>query len=282
MEVNEDYISHFLASLNIPFNCPSLHDEQQDAMVWRYGDQKDFTRHEIWQRIRKNGTKNNDNMLVWKGRRPPRATWTVYLGVSGRLPTDSYVQNQGQSLASRCSVCKQEIEDLKHELGLSGITSLINLEGPNNGIGVPIISCKVLFGGIRKASKKKALTNAGKIVSIWRFGSFGKLITTLSTKEIFPLAVWQHNFGCTAASTGGTLIGKEQNITKFVTGFALGFLGAMASYMKIDGLISASLRGVRTTKEEWQVSSETCPVGPGLAWLAGSGTTLGGASLKFF
>ncbi|KAF3784045.1 hypothetical protein EJ110_NYTH28911 [Nymphaea thermarum] len=114
MEVNGDYISHFLASLNIPFNRPSLHDEQQDVMVWRYGDQKDLNWHEIWQMIRKNGTKNNDNMLVWKGRRPPRATWTVYLGVSGRLPTDSYVQNQSQSLASRCSVCKQEIEDLKH------------------------------------------------------------------------------------------------------------------------------------------------------------------------
>ncbi|KAF3785062.1 hypothetical protein EJ110_NYTH28086 [Nymphaea thermarum] len=84
------------------------------------------------------------------------------------------------------------------------------------------------------------------------------------------------------ASTGGILIGKEPSIKKCLTGFALGFLGAMASCMKIDGSIPASLRGARTTKEEWQVSLETFLVGSGLAWLAGSGTTQGGARQRFF
>ncbi|KAF3781295.1 putative ribonuclease H protein [Nymphaea thermarum] len=194
--------------------------------------------------------------------------WKIGNGELAKFWTDQIRANlspRGALSASKRSKTSSMCFSPTKELGLSGITSLINLGGPNNGIGVPIISCKVLFGGIRKASKKKALTNAGKIVSIWRFGSFGKLVITLSIKEISPLAVWQHNFGCTGASTGEILIGKEPSITKFVTGFALGFLGAMASCMKIDESISASLRGARTTKEEWQVSLETFLVGSGLA-----------------
>ncbi|KAF3775227.1 retrotransposable element ORF2 protein [Nymphaea thermarum] len=169
MGMNGDYISHFLARLNIPFTCPSLQEEQPDVMVWRCEDQRDFNRHKLWQKIRKKGPKNDDNMLVWKGRELPRATWTVYL-----------------------------------------------------------------------------------------------------------------------ASFGGTIIGKELSITKFVIGFALGSLGAMEASMMIDGLKSASFHGARAAKEEWQASLETSLFGPtpiqkldcpGSA-TAGIGWNVGGTSLR--
>ncbi|KAF3785942.1 putative ribonuclease H protein [Nymphaea thermarum] len=82
-------------------------------------------------------------------------------------------------------------------------------------------------------------------------------------------------------SFGGTIIGKEPNITKFVTGFALGYLGAMEASTMIDGLKSASLRGVRAAKKEWQASLETSLVDSVLAWLAGLRTTQGGGRQRF-
>ncbi|KAF3787419.1 hypothetical protein EJ110_NYTH14922 [Nymphaea thermarum] len=84
------------------------------------------------------------------------------------------------------------------------------------------------------------------------------------------------------ASFGGTIIGKEPNITKFVTGFALGSLEAMEASMMIDGLKSTSLRGARAAKKEWQASLETSLVGSVLAWLAGLRTTQGSGRQRFF
>ncbi|KAF3791714.1 hypothetical protein EJ110_NYTH13731 [Nymphaea thermarum] len=91
-----------------------LQTMQPDVMAWRNGAHKEFNRHEFWQHIRKKGPQNKGNMLIWKGRGLPRANWVVYLGASGRLPTDGFVQKQGRSLASRCQICKRERDDINH------------------------------------------------------------------------------------------------------------------------------------------------------------------------
>ncbi|KAF3779278.1 hypothetical protein EJ110_NYTH32147 [Nymphaea thermarum] len=89
LEENGEALMDYLAKLQIFFPCPPLQVDQPDVMVWRNGENGEFNRHEVWQRLRKKG-------------------------VAGRLPTDALVQHQGYSLASRCYVCKQATEDIKH------------------------------------------------------------------------------------------------------------------------------------------------------------------------
>ncbi|KAF3777547.1 hypothetical protein EJ110_NYTH45521 [Nymphaea thermarum] len=114
LEENGEALMDYLAKLNIHISCPPLQADQLDVMVWRNGENGEFNQHEIWQRVRKKGHHNKDYKLVWQGRQLPRASWIVYVGVSGWLPTDALVQQQGYSLASRCYVCKQATEDVKH------------------------------------------------------------------------------------------------------------------------------------------------------------------------
>ncbi|KAF3787334.1 putative ribonuclease H protein [Nymphaea thermarum] len=123
LEENGEALMDYLAKLQILFPCPPLQVDQPDVMVWRNGEN----------------------------------------GVSGRPPTDALVQHQGYSLASRCYVCKQATEDIKH-----------------------------LFydSGTRKGSKSSRLINAGKIVFIWRFGSFGRLETNWNDQQSMNIRSW--------------------------------------------------------------------------------------------
>ncbi|KAF3776745.1 putative ribonuclease H protein [Nymphaea thermarum] len=114
IETNGEYIRGFLTSLNIHASLPTIQVEQLDVLTWRNDNKGEITRRDIWQQIRKKGIESNDNMLVWKGRRLPRAVWVVYLGCAGRIPTDKLVKKQGRHLASRCYIWKQASEDISH------------------------------------------------------------------------------------------------------------------------------------------------------------------------
>ncbi|KAF3784212.1 putative ribonuclease H protein [Nymphaea thermarum] len=114
LEVNEEDTRAFLESLNVQVSWPRVQAEQADVLAWKNTGNSIISRYEIWQRTRKKGDEQQGNILVWKGRRLPRAVWAVYVGSAGRLPLDDLIKRKGRHLASRCYVCKQASEDTQH------------------------------------------------------------------------------------------------------------------------------------------------------------------------
>ncbi|KAF3786367.1 hypothetical protein EJ110_NYTH25605 [Nymphaea thermarum] len=230
LEEKGEALMDYLAKLNIHFTCPPLQADQLDVMVWKNGENSEFNRHEIWQRVRKKGHHNKDYKLVWQGRLLPRASWTVYVGVSGRFPTDALVQQQGYSLASRCYVCKQTTEDVTHLFyDCKGARSLWSS----------------IYGKFGRASPWcRSPPNLMQGHSSWHKKGFQDKSLDKCWKDSFHMAV----------------CGMTNSPRKSAVDFDRGSSGAMESGLRISGLKSASLHGISRAEKQWRASLEMVQV----------------------
>ncbi|KAF3789444.1 hypothetical protein EJ110_NYTH18225 [Nymphaea thermarum] len=104
----------FLDSMSIPMHLSRLEDSRQDILEWVDRGSRPLSRHHISDLLRDSSPTQPWRNAIWNVGAPPRAAWTTYLGVEGRLQVDARAQKHGLYLASTCYICKSDQEDINH------------------------------------------------------------------------------------------------------------------------------------------------------------------------
>ncbi|KAF3781584.1 hypothetical protein EJ110_NYTH36575 [Nymphaea thermarum] len=110
----QTYVHMFLDSLSIPVQFPRIEDGRQDILEWVDYGSRALSRHHIWDVLRDSNPTQPWRNAIWNVGAPPRAAWTTYMAVEGRLQVDARAQKHGLYLASRCYICKSVQEDINY------------------------------------------------------------------------------------------------------------------------------------------------------------------------
>ncbi|KAF3771967.1 hypothetical protein EJ110_NYTH59084 [Nymphaea thermarum] len=114
LDDQKTYVQLFLDSNSISLQLPDLEDSQKDKLEWVDYSNRPLSRHQLWDALRARSTVQSWRNFIWKVGAPPRAIWTTYLAVEGRLHVDARAQKRGLQLASRCYICNNAQEDINH------------------------------------------------------------------------------------------------------------------------------------------------------------------------
>ncbi|KAF3795393.1 putative ribonuclease H protein [Nymphaea thermarum] len=110
----QTYVHMFLDSMSIPMHLLRLEESRHDLLEWVDRGSRPLSRHHLWDFLRKSSPSQPWRNAIWNVGAPPRAAWTTYLAVEGRLQVDARAQKHGLYLASHCYICKSAQEDINH------------------------------------------------------------------------------------------------------------------------------------------------------------------------